>query len=166
MFELKPLSKQGVQAALQKAERYRLLNEPWQAESICQDVLEIEPENQSALILLILARTDQFASSTGADVTTARELLPRLVGEYEQAYYAGIINERQAMWILERGAAGSGPLAYDVFRRAMENYERAEALRPAGNDDAILRWNTCARAIMRHSHVRPVEREDFLPLLE
>jgi hypothetical protein len=166
MFQLKPLSREGVQAALRKAERYRLLNEPWQAESICQDVLLIEPHNQEALILLILARTDQFASSSGADARSARELLDRLQNEYDRAYYAGIIDERQAMWILERGAAGAGPLAHDVFRRAMEHYEHAETLRPVGNDDTILRWNTCARAIMRHPHVRPVEREDFIPLLE
>jgi hypothetical protein len=31
----------------------------------------------------------------------------------------------------------------------MAGYEKAEALREPGNDDAVLRWNTCARLIMR-----------------
>lgn len=164
MFELKPLSKEGVPAALKKAERYRLLNEPWEAESICQDVLEIEPDNQDALVLLLLARTDQFVSYSGATVSSARELLPRLAGEYERAYYAGIISERHASSVLERTA--SGHVAYDLFRQAMKLYETAEALRPAGNDDAILRWNTCARTIMRHPHVRPDDREPMRQMLE
>lgn len=166
MFKLKPLSREGVQAALRKAERYRLLNEPWEAESICQDVLEVEPGNQDALILLILARTDQFSSASGATVASARELLAELAGEYERAYYAGIVCERHASLLLERDAFGAGPMAYDLFREAMDLYEKAETLRPAGNDDAILRWNTCARAIMRHAHVRPAPEEEFRPLLE
>ncbi len=164
MFPLKPLSKEGVQAALKKAERYRLLNEPWEAESICQDVLEIETDNQDAVVLLLLARTDQFTSNAGATVASARELLPRLKGEYERNYYAGIICERHASSLLERTA--SGPVAYDLFRQAMQYYETAEKVRPAGNDDAILRWNTCARAIMRHPHVRPDEREHIRHMLE
>ena len=96
MFELKKLSKEGVEAALKKAEQYRLLNEPRQAESICLDILEVAPESQPTLILLLLARTDQFARELGARVENARELLPRLVGDYEKAYYAGIICERGA----------------------------------------------------------------------
>ena len=60
MFELKPLSEKAVPRALERAERYRLLNEPAEAESICQDVLRIEPENQQALISLLPALTDQF----------------------------------------------------------------------------------------------------------
>lgn len=164
MFPLKPLSREGVQAALRKAERYRLLNEPWEAESICEDILEVEPDNQEAVVLMLLARTDQFASYSGATVATARELLPRLQGEYERAYYTGIILERQATSLLER--TGAGHVAHDLLRHAMEYYEAAEALRPAGNDDAILRWNTCARTIMRHPHVRPDDRASAPTMLE
>ena len=36
----------------------------------------------------------------------------------------------------------------------MQAYERAEAIRPAGNDDAILRWNACAR-LMRDRKLGP-----------
>jgi len=60
VFTLKLLHKEGIPAALDKAERYRLLNEPAEAESICLDVLAIEPDHQQALITLLLALTDQF----------------------------------------------------------------------------------------------------------
>ena len=46
MFQPKPISKDVIPSALAKAERYRLLNEPGEAESICLDVLQIEPDNQ------------------------------------------------------------------------------------------------------------------------
>lgn len=166
MFELKPLSPQGVEAALRKAEHYRLLNEPWQAESICLDILEVEAEHQQALVVLLLALTDQFGSERNAGVAEARELLPRIKDEYKRAYYAGIICERRASALLERGTSGTGPIAYDWLRQAMSWYEQAERIRPDGNDDAVLRWNTCARAIMKHDHVRPAEHEPAGMLLE
>lgn len=164
MFELKRLSKDGVGAALQKAERYRLLNEPWEAESICRDVLEVDAENQRALVMLLLALTDQFESEQGADVAAARTVLPRLAGEYARAYYAGIICERWAKRLMHHDAPGTGPLVYDWLREAMEWYERAEGLRAPGDDDAILRWNTCARLIMKHGRLRPAPTEEAVPL--
>jgi hypothetical protein len=166
MFELKKLSQEGVAAALAKVERYRLLNEPWEAESICLDVLAVEPENQQALVMLLLARTDQLGNERGATVEDARALLPRLKSDYERAYYSGIICERRARAFLARPQAGSGTVAYQWFRQAMEHYEDAERLRPAGNDNALLRWNTCARAIMRHPNVRPEEGHPVPQLLE
>ena len=159
MFELKPLSEEGAEAALRKAEHYRNLNEPWQAESICLDILHIQPDHQRALIVLLLALTDQFGSERSADVAEARALLTRLRGEYERTYYAGIICERRASALLERGTSGAGPIIYDWFRQAMDWYEKAEDLRPAGNDDALLRWNACARTIMKHERVRPAAEE-------
>jgi len=165
MFELKKLSHEGIDAALEKAGQYRLLNEPRQAESICLDVLAVAPENQPALILLLLARTDQFVRELGARVDQARELLPRLSGDYEQAYYAGIICERWGKAKLA-GHPGSGEMAYDWLRKAMSLYEQAERFQPPGNDEALLRWNTCARIIMDHDHVEPNADRDFEPLLE
>src|SRR3954465_14231818 len=102
-MELKPITREGIPAALQKAERYRLLNESSAAESICLDVLEIEPGNQEALVSLILAITDQFAEEMSEGVHRAREYLPRLTDSYERAYYAGIICERRARAQLQRG---------------------------------------------------------------
>src|SRR5579864_1245688 len=145
-FHLKPISHEAIPEALQKAERYRLLNEPAQAESICQDVLAVEPHNQQALIMLLLAITDQFGH--GGSVPRARDVLRRINGAYEKAYYNGMIWERTARAQLRQGSPNSAFTAYDAFRLAMESYVEAEAARPAGNDDAILRWNSCARALM------------------
>jgi len=127
---------------------YRLLNEPGEAESISLDVLRTEPDNQQALVILLLALTDRFSKGYAVGVTQARELLPRLRDPYEQAYYAGIICERRAKAQLHRGGPGCGFEAYEFLREAMAWYEKAEALRPPGNDDALLRWNACARIIM------------------
>jgi hypothetical protein len=55
MLQLKPITKEGVPQALQKAERYRVLNEPRLSESICQDILDIDPGNQQAIICMLLA---------------------------------------------------------------------------------------------------------------
>jgi hypothetical protein len=165
MSELKPLSREAIPRALEKAERYRLLNEPVEAQSICLDVLRIDPENQQALVALLLALTDQFEEGISDAVPQAREVLPRLHDEYARAYYAGIICERRAKAQLKHGGPGSGFVAYHLFQEAKSWYEKAEAVRPAGNDDALLRWNTCVRILERHAHLRPepVERLE-LPL--
>ena len=149
MFELKKLTPRGIQRALGKVERYRLLNEPAEAESICLDVLEADPDNQEALVSLLLSLTDQFGMEGHATVAEARALLPQLEGEYAKAYYSGIICERRATALLRRGRPGSGAVVYDWYRQAMEHYQRAEGLRPEGNDDPLVRWNTCARTITR-----------------
>ena len=159
MHDLKPLSKDGVAAALKKAERYRLLNEAWEAESICRDVLGVDPENQQALIIMLLAMTDQFVSG-GAEVAAARAVLERVHGEYERAYYAGIVSERWAKRLLVNRSPGIGPAIHAWLEEAMIWFERAERLRPAGDDAAILRWNTCARLIERHGHIRPAPPEE------
>ena len=157
MFELKPLSKEAIPRALEKAERYRLLNDPGQAESICLDILRIDPENQQALIMLLLALTDEFDKRLTECAGQARDVLHRLHSEYDQVYYAGIICERQARAQLNQGQPGAGVIAYHWLQEAMSLYEKAEAIRPPGNDDALLRWNTCARLIMRNRHLVPTE---------
>ena len=153
MPQLKPISAAGVPAALQKAERYRLLNDSSAAESICLDILQTDPENQPALVTLLLSITDQFGEGLSAAVPRAHEVLPRLKDEYKRAYYAGIICERRAKAHLRRSGLGSEEVATEWFREAMTWYEKAEALRPSGNDEAILRWNTCVRMLGRHGRV-------------
>ena len=153
-------------AALQKAERYRLLNDSSAAESICRDIIEVEPENQQALVVLLLSITDQFHEDLGDGVRRAREVLPRLKDEYKRAYYAGIICERRAKVQRWQSIPGSGSMAYDSFVEAMEWYEKAEAMCPAGNDEAILRWNTCARVLDSDPHLRPRPVEQYEPVLE
>jgi hypothetical protein len=159
MFELKTLSREAVPRALEKAERYRLLNEPVQAESICLDVLEIDSANQNALVILLLALTDQFDEDLADAAKRAQDVLPRLASEYERCYYAGIIWERRARAQMKRGRPGSGYAAYDSFREAMGWYGKAEAVRPAGNDDALLRWNACVRLLQRAPQVAPGPQE-------
>ena len=162
-MQLKPITPEGIPAALQKAERYRLLNDSSAAESICLDVLAIAPENQDALVALLLSITDQFVEEMSDGVRRAREVLPRLSDEYERNYYAGIICERRARDQLHHGALGSADVAADWFHDAMRWYETAEAMRPSGNDEAILRWNTCARMLGRHERARgDVEYEPAL----
>jgi hypothetical protein len=165
-FELKSISADSIPEALAKVERYRLLNEPSLAESICLDILAIVPDHQQALISLLLARTDQFQSN--ADAKPAQEVLARIKGDYEQAYYAGIIWERQGNARIRQGGLG-GAAAYYALREAMGHYERAMNFATRGNDDAILRWNTCARLIMQTPDLVPSpadERADALMLDE
>ena len=165
MFDLKPLSKDGLEGALAKAERYRLLNEPGEAESICLDVLAVDPRNQQALITLLLALTDQFDQRAGA-YQRAGEVLRDLTSEYDKAYYAGLIAERRAK--AQCGTHGGGPStgAYEGLLEAMELFARAEQLRPAGNDDARLRWNACVRFLQQHPYLGPQSAEREMEMLE
>ena len=157
MFQIKPISRESIPTALEKAERYRLLNEPMLAESICLDVLEAEPGNGRAVVTMLLAITDQFSTSL-SDMGRAKELLTRLTGEYDLHYYSGLICERIGKVKLGKHMPDGGSVAYEWLRDAMEHYEKAEAIRPPGKDDSILRWNTCARLIMRHN-LKPGEQQ-------
>jgi len=163
-MDLKPITPEGIPAALEKAERYRLLNDPWAAESICLDVLETDPSNQQAVIALLLSITDQLGEELGHGVRRARELLPRITDDYERAYYAGIICERRARTQLLGGAPGSAQIAAEWCREAMMWYEKAERIRPHGNDESILRWNTCVRMLGRHEPASAPQ--DYEPVLD
>ncbi len=165
MFELKPLSREAIPAALERATRYRLLNEPGEAESICLDVLQADPDNQEALIVLVLAMTDRFGKGYAICDTEIQEVLGRIRGDYQRAYYTGIACERRAKARLANSTPDASHAAYDYLREAMIWFEKAEALRPTGNDDARLRWNACARIIMRNQ-LRPRPPEPFEPALE
>jgi hypothetical protein len=165
MSDLKRLSADAIPGALEKAERYRLLNEPAEAESICLDILEADPDNQQALATLLLAFTDRFGKGYGVSDTQAQQILGRMRGEYERTYYSGILAERRAKAQLARGTPGSAHLAYEGFREAMHWFEKAEAVRPSGNDDALLRWNTCMRMINRNQ-LAPREDEHVEQPLE
>src|SRR4051812_4369308 len=162
MFDLKRLDPASVPAALSRAERYRLLNEPSEAESICLDVLAVDPANQAARITLLLALTDQFHEGAAAH-TVAREVLAGLTSDYDRAYYAGIIAERRAKAQFARSGVSATAGVHDWLEEAMQHFELAESLRPPGNDDARLRWNACVRFMQRHPQLRPSadERKEF-----
>ena len=166
MFKLKPLSREAIPAALEKATCYRYLNEPAEAESICLDVLEVEPGNQQALMTLILAFTDLFEKELSPPFIKSREAVGRLTDNYCRNYYRGIICERRAKVHLGRNNPGAGQVAYDWFRQAMNAYEKAIDQRLAGNDDAVLRWNACARVIMGNPAMAPAGEETRELMLE
>ena len=151
MRNLKTIVKAAVPAALERALRYRLLNEPLEAESICLDVLRVDPDNQPALVTILLALTDLFDDAYMAALERAKAVLPRLTSEYDRAYYEGVIHERWA----KAGTAKRIPshVVAGWYLLAMQCYERAEALAPPDNPDAILRYNTCARWLGRHERV-------------
>jgi hypothetical protein len=154
LIELKRLTAAGIPAALEKAEQYRLLNQPWPAESICLDILAIEPGHQHTLRTLLLARTDRFVTDNGA-LRLAREVIPKLTSAYERAYYSGIIFERLAKAQLDLRVPGAGHMAWEELHEAMACYEHAESIRPTGDDDPILRWNTCARLLNETPNIVP-----------
>ena len=165
MFDLKRLSTSAIPAALAKAERYRLLNEPDEAQSICEDILAADPDNFDAVRVYILALTDSFPNHDGNNASRAQELVARLPSEYERAYFGGLVAERRARALLERSGPGRALTAGDFVREAMRQFERAEAVKPADNDDALLRWNACARLFMRHPELAVIDEERTAPVM-
>jgi hypothetical protein len=161
---LKPIRRDGIPRAFEKAERYRLLNEPFESESICLDILAIEPNHQPALACLLLSLTDQLSHGAGQAMERARALLPKLESEYERAYYGAIISERFAKRKLRDGHPGARALAYAHLQEAMAQFQKAEQLAPTGNDDAVLRHNACVRMIERHGLTAPQEADREQPL--
>lgn len=162
-FALKKISRDGVARAVERAEHYRLLNDPEQAESICLDILAVDEENSRARITLILSLTDQFGGGGGSHTgRRATEQVHKLPGEYERRYYAGLVAERQGRAHLLHGGMERA-FAYEGLHEAMQHYEQADVLKPVGVDDAILRWNACVRTIERES-LQPRRDEPELPL--
>lgn len=156
MFDLKPLSPDAIPDALAKAERYRLLNEPRDAESICRDILRADPDHQEATAALLLSMTDQFGKGGRVSVNHARELLERLSDKYQRVYFGGVILERWAKSHIQEGTPGH--IVYDWLRSAMEHYEQAQQLDPT-SADPVLRYNACARIIKRHTELRPKKQD-------
>jgi len=144
---LERLPVEAIPAALEKAAHCRLINEPAQAESICHDILLVEPDNQRALVILLLALSDRIGRGYAVGLVDAQRILPRLRDEYERAYYAGILCDRRAKALLEQVHPGSPSDAYEYLREAIDWYEKAEVLSPPGNSEALLRRNTCARIL-------------------
>ncbi len=160
MFEPKKIHREAIPKALERVERYRLLNQPRVAESICRDILEVDPENQQALVGLILALTDQFEQEANKGINAALDLVPQLGDEYARDYYTGLVHERQGKARLVRNYPGARFDAFELLSRAMEWYEKAAALSGPENDDAILHWNSCARIIVSSKlETRPPEGE-------
>src|SRR6266446_5549452 len=159
-FKLKTISRAGIPEAISKAELYRSLNEPEEAESICRDILVVEPEHQLALRLMGLAITDQFSGDASERYREVEALFLRLTERYERLYYTGLLHERRAKAQMH---VGRSPYTLTpLFEEAMRCFAEAETIRPPGNDDAILRWNRCARLLESHpGFVEESESEAF-----
>ena len=159
-LKLKPISRAGIAEAISKTQVYRYLNEPGEAESICRDILAIETDNQAALRLLGLAITDQFNGEMSDRYAEAERVFGDLTSEYERTYHLGILQERKGKAQLRAGRAPHTVLP--IFEKAMELFEEAERIRPADNDDTILRWNRCVRLLQsRISSEWSKEMEEF-----
>jgi hypothetical protein len=148
-LKLKSISRAGIPEAVSKAELYRFLNEPGEAESICRDILAVEPDHQAAMRLLALAITDQFAGGPADRHAEAESIFHGLRDPYERLYYTGLVHERRAKALLRSGARPHTVVI--LFEEAMNCFEHAEKIRPVGNDDAILRWNRCVRVLQSRS---------------
>ena len=165
-FQLKPLTHAGIAGAIEKAKQYRLLNEPGTAESICRDILLVDPKHEEGTVLLVLTLTDMFTRGIAGRYEEAVQVAQSLRDPYERAYYTGIVYERRAKAHHRSNAPHSGLIAYDWLRRAMVAFEEAERLRPPGDDQAILRWNGCVRLLRAHSDLRPPVKDTGVPPLQ
>ena len=158
-YQLKSISRAGIAEALAKVELYRYLNEPEESESICRDILAVDPKQQLALRLLGLSITDQFAGCASDRYGEVEEIFQKLADPYERLYYTGILYERRAKARLSIGQEPHTLLP--LFERALQNFGEAEKIRPTGNDDAILRWNRCVRLLQQHASDWHQEPEAF-----
>ena len=167
MVALKTLTPESVPSALEKAKRYRLLNEPDEAASICQDILAVAPEHQEALITFLLAITDKF-EDVGLQplFEEAKQIVARMDSSYCKFYYTGIIFERRAKFHFKQEGPGSGAMAYDWFAKAMKQYDQALAGCDPNNQDAILRYNSCARFINSHPELKSFDADQPEMLLD
>ncbi len=157
--ELKAISRAGIAEAIAKAELYRYLNEPEEAESICRDILAVDSGHQLAKRLLGLSITDQFTGYAGDRYAEVEEIFHSLKDAYERAYYSGLLHERRAKVQLRSGY--SAHILLPLVEEAMKCFAEAEKIRQPGNDDSILRWNRCVRLLQSQPDFR-VER-DALP---
>lgn len=149
-MKLKLLRAESVSSAIEKARHYRLLNEPFQAESACLDVLQIDENNQDAIKTLILAIADQFVGGS-KQVQEARGYVERLESEFDRHYFTGLILERVGKSYIALNTPESLVAAYDRLTQAMQYFDRAAELNQQTNDDAIIRWNACARIIAKNN---------------
>ena len=159
-MKLKNISKRTIPQAQEKALRYRLLNHPWLAESICRDILEIDPDNQETIYTLILAITDQYENKYRMSVPESLKVVSKLKNPYQHDYCKGIIYERQAAAALKRANPRSGYIAYEYLEQAMYWYEKAEKIKPEDNDESILRWNACVRMI-KQNKLKPAPEQSY-----
>src|ERR1700674_5204765 len=94
-LKLKTISKSGIAEAIAKAELYRYLNEPEEAESICRDILVADPTHAFGQRMLGLAITDQFTGGPADRYAEVEGIFQSLADPYERQYYTGLLCERR-----------------------------------------------------------------------
>ena len=146
-IQLKRLGARDLEAALAKAEQYRALNEPEEAESICRDVLAEEPGSQHALRTLGLALTDRFAVQWRGVFDEAVGVFRKLTSPYERVYYTGVAWERCAKAQIAEKQAHN---AAHSLEHALECFAEAEKIGPKDTPDPVIRWNRCVRMLDAH----------------
>lgn len=167
MYTLKTITAEAIPTALEKARQYRLLNDPNDAESICRDILAVQPDHQEALVTLLLALTDKFVEfGISPSFDQARELVDRLDPGHCRPYFAGIVYERRAKYHLRQGSPGAGPAAHRWLMRAMESFDLAMAGCDRRNQEAVLRWNSCARLLNSNPEIKADEGDSGQMLLD
>ncbi len=166
MIALKPLDPQSIPKALETARNYRLLNEPHEAESICLDILEAAPDHQEAMTILLLALTDTFSMKLYPAFQKALEVAGRLSDRYSSFYYTGIVYERRAKAQMKKGTPGAGSVAYEWFDKALKAFDRAMQVGDQNNQDAVLRWNSCARIINTNPEIKPRDHSEPVTFLD
>jgi tetratricopeptide (TPR) repeat protein len=158
-LKLKTISRSGIPEAIAKAELYRYLNEPEEAESICRDVLAADPKHMMGLRTLGLAITDQFTGGAGDRYSEVETIFQKLADAYERLYYTGLLCERRVKAQLRSGRAPHTLLP--LLEKALQCFGEAEKIHPPGNDDAILRWNRCVRLLQSQPDFEAEEAASF-----
>jgi tetratricopeptide (TPR) repeat protein len=158
-LKLKTISQSGIAEAIAKAELYRYLNEPEEAESICRDILAVDPNHALGLRMLGLSMTDQFTGGPGDRYAEVEKIFQRLADPYERNYYTGLLCERRVKAQLRAGRAPHTLLP--LLERALQCFGEAERIHPPGNDDATLRWNRCVRLLQSQPEFEAEEVASF-----
>ena len=153
-MELKTLGADQVSSALAAAEQCRAGGEAETAESICTDILEVDPGNARAIELLLWSRVDLLGEGRYGGVERAQEALALVQSDFERHYLEGVICEQQARFLIGKRGRHSSRVAYDWFRHAMDAFEEAARIAP-DRPEASLRWNACLRSIERDRHCAP-----------
>ena len=148
------ISKSNIKPALERANQYRLLLQPELAISICIDILAVDTNNQDAIIIYILALTDNI--SEGKNDKKILEVISLLDTEYRKKYYKAIYYERKGIAFMKGSMSKS--FAYDLFIKAIELYKLARDISPKDDDNATLRYNSCVRSI-ENNNLKP--RQDL-----
>jgi hypothetical protein len=153
------ISQKSIPTVLKKARQYRALLEPDLAISICLDVFAIEPTNQDALVIYMLALTDVYShQNIKPQPEKILKTIAQFESEFHQVYYQGIFLERKARAMLKSSMSHS--FAYEGLMEALELYQQAQKIAPEQCADPILRHNSILRTIDKEKLTPRVDADE------